>query len=167
MTKPGVPAPAAPVEYRPGVGIMLVNSSARVLVGKRIDTVAEAWQMPQGGIDPGETPQQAAMRELQEEVGTDKVEVLAESRDWYRYELPEHLIGQLWGGRYRGQVQKWFVMRFVGSDADINIATDQPEFDAWKWLEPARLPDAIVPFKRDLYRELLAEFAPYLSTGRL
>ena len=145
--------------YRPGVGIMLLNSQRHVLVGQRIDNPTDAWQMPQGGIDPGETPVDAALRELEEEVGTDRAEVVAESRDWLSYDLPEDLVPVLWGGRYRGQRQKWFAMRFLGQDADINVETDRPEFSAWKWLEPQALPDVIVPFKQPLYRQLLTEFA--------
>ena len=128
-----------------------------------------AWQMPQGGIDPGETPRQAALRELKEEVGTDKAEILAKSREWLHYELPEELraqFGGMWGGRYRGQRQKWFLMRFAGADHDIDLATEHPEFDAWEWVEPARLPDLIVPFKRQLYQDVLVEFREHLKSGR-
>ena len=145
--------------YRPGVGIMLLNSQRHVLVGRRIDNPTDAWQMPQGGIDPGETPVDAAMRELKEEIGTNRAEVVAESSDWLSYDLPEDLVPVLWGGRYRGQRQKWFAMRFLGQDADINVETDRPEFSAWKWLEPQALPGVIVPFKQLLYRQLLTEFA--------
>ena len=144
--------------YRPGVGIMLVNRARQVFVAKRIDMIAEAWQMPQGGIDEGEAPDVAALRELKEETGTDKALIIQESADWYYYDLPEPLVPQIWGGKYRGQKQKWFAMRFTGSDADINIATEHPEFSAWKWVDIQQLPDIIVPFKRDLYRALVDEF---------
>ena len=154
--------------YRPAVGIMLLNREGNVFVGRRIDMPAglAAWQMPQGGIDPGETPPQAAIRELREEVGTDRAEILAESRLWLHYDLPSDIASRMWSGRLRGQRQKWFLMRFTGEDADINPATEHPEFDAWEWVEPERLPELIVPFKRQLYRELLAEFRPHLVSSR-
>lgn len=148
--------------YRLGVGIMLRNTDGKIFVAKRIDTQAEAWQMPQGGIDKGEEPQQAALRELLEETGTDKAKIIAESADWYGYDLPDALIPTVWGGKYRGQKQKWFVMQFLGADVDINIETEHPEFCEWKWAVPATLPDLIVPFKRQLYADLLAEFKGYL-----
>ena len=150
--------------YRPGVGIMLVNPEGRVFVGRRIDVPGglAAWQMPQGGIDPGETPGEAALRELHEEVGTGKVAILAESRSWLHYDLPAEMATLPWGGRYRGQRQKWFAMRFTGVDADIDpAATDHPEFDAWEWVAPGRLCELIVPFKRPLYEAVVAEFGDY------
>lgn len=153
----------AALPYRRGVGVMLVNRAGLVFVAKRIDMPSEAWQMPQGGMDPGETPLEAAKREMIEEIGTDKAEFVAESADWYTYDLPAELIGVIWGGRYRGQQQKWFVARFLGSDADINIATEHPEFLDWKWAEPAQLPELIVPFKRKLYEDLLREFSGALA----
>src|SRR5882672_1486299 len=139
--------------YRPAVGLMLINPAGRVFAGRRIDMPAglAAWQMPQGGIDPGETPIKAARRELYEEVGTDKAELIAESRDWYHYDLPPEIGRGMWGGRYRGQRQRWFALRFTGADADINVATEHPEFDAWEWVAAERLPELIVPFKRPLY----------------
>jgi putative (di)nucleoside polyphosphate hydrolase len=153
--------------YRPAVGIMLVNRQGEVFVGRRIDMPSmPAWQMPQGGIDPGETPRQAALRELNEEIGTDKAEILGESRVWLKYDLPAALIGGIWGGHYRGQRQKWFVMRFTGSDADINLATEHPEFDTWQWVAPERLPELIVPFKRQLYIDILAEFREHCVPAR-
>jgi putative (di)nucleoside polyphosphate hydrolase len=154
-----LPASELP-SYRLGVGIMLLNDSGKVFVGRRIDMPAglAAWQMPQGGIDPGETPRQAALRELKEEVGTDKAEILAESALWHQYDLPPEIAGRMWRGRYRGQRQKWFAMRFTGSDADIDPATEHPEFDAWEWVSPDRLPELIVPFKRQIYLDVLAEF---------
>jgi len=154
--KPGKPG------YRPGVGIMLLNGVNEVFIAHRIDMpLVPAWQMPQGGIDEGETPRQAALRELKEEIGTDKAEILGQSRMWLTYEVPVELAAGLWGGRYRGQRQKWFAMRFTGSDADIDLATEHPEFDAWKWIAPERLPEVIVPFKRQLYIDVLVEFRGY------
>ncbi len=145
--------------YRPGVGVMLLDARNRVFVGRRIDMSGDNWQMPQGGIDRGETPRAAALRELKEEIGTDKAELRGESRGWLRYDLPAELARAMWGGRYRGQQQKWFAMRFTGTDGDIDLATEHPEFNAWKWLRPERLPEVIVPFKRQLYLDILAEFS--------
>jgi len=156
-------APAGDAAYRRGVGIMLLNPAGLVFVAKRIDMPSDAWQMPQGGIDDGEAPASAARRELKEETGTDRAEILAESRDWFRYDLPDDLRPLLWGGKYRGQSQKWFAMRFTGTDRDIDIATEHPEFSDWKWTAPATLPDLIVPFKRALYRALLDEFKAVLA----
>jgi putative (di)nucleoside polyphosphate hydrolase len=145
--------------YRPAVGIMLLNGWGQVFVARRIDVAATpAWQMPQGGIDPGETPRQAALRELAEEIGTGNAEIVAESRSWLSYDLPAGLAAAVWGGRYRGQRQKWFAMRFTGRDADIDLATAHPEFDAWRWVMPAELPDLIVSFKRQVYIDVVAEF---------
>ncbi len=152
--------------YRPAVGVMLLNRAGLVFVGRRIGMPAglAAWQMPQGGIDPGETPQEAALRELAEEAGTDKAEILAESRAWLHYDLPPELVPGWWHGRFRGQRQKWFAMRFLGADADIDPAVaEHPEFDAWEWVAPARLPELIVPFKRQLYLDVLAEFRDLFS----
>ena len=148
--------------YRPGVGIMLLNKASEVLVGQRIDNPADAWQMPQGGIDEGEDPLVAAWREMKEEIGTDKAELLAESRGWLNYDLPPALADRIWKGRYRGQRQKWFAFRFAGSDRDIQIDTPHPEFRSWKWAAMRELPGMIVPFKRKLYADLLLEFAGLL-----
>jgi len=142
--------------YRRGVGIMLLNQRNEVFVGQRADTQGEAWQMPQGGIDEDEQPRSAAFRELREEIGTDKAQIIAESKAWLRYNLPPELRKR-WNDRWRGQQQKWFVMRFQGSDADINIATEHPEFSAWRWVAIERLPDLIVSFKRQLYLDILVE----------
>lgn len=144
--------------YRLGVGIMLINAAGQVFVAKRIDMTSEAWQMPQGGIDEGETPEQAAWRELKEEIGTKNAQLLAESEKWHDYDLPQELVANIWGGRYRGQRQKWFAMRFTGNDKDINIVTEHPEFSEWKWVKARTLPDIIVPFKRGLYNDLVREF---------
>jgi putative (di)nucleoside polyphosphate hydrolase len=151
------------LRYRRAVGIMLLNPERRVFVAQRIDFPSDAWQMPQGGIDAGEGPRQAALRELKEEIGTNDAEFLAESAGWLTYEFPAELRGKVWRGRYRGQRQKWFVLRFLGEDADIDLATKHPEFSAWKWVDPQELPRLIVPFKRQLYIELLAEFRELLN----
>lgn len=149
----------AALPYRPCVGIMLLDGRGRVFVARRIDTSAEAWQMPQGGIDPEETPVQAAWREMEEEIGTSAATLLAESRDWLRYDLPHALVPRVWRGRFRGQEQKWFAFRFDGRDEDINLQTAHPEFHAWKWIERAELPRLIVPFKRAIYQQVIDEFA--------
>ncbi len=149
--------------YRSGVGIMLVNADGLVFVGQRFDSQVEAWQMPQGGIDAGEEPWPAALRELEEETGVRPhlVAPLAETSDWLLYDLPDDLLGKIWKGRYRGQRQKWFAMRFLGTDADIDLAAHadagHAEFKSWKWATLDRLADLIVPFKRDLYTALIAE----------
>ena len=150
--------PFAERPYRPCVGIMLLNARGHVFVAQRIDQRVEAWQMPQGGIDDGEAPAAAALRELAEEIGTDKAEILAESPDWIPYDLPETLADKVWKGRYRGQTQKWFAMRFTGADRDIDINTKHPEFDAWRWAAIDDLPNLIVPFKRDVYEQVVARF---------
>lgn len=150
--------------YRPCVGLMLLNADGRIFAGQRIDSTAEAWQMPQGGVDPGETPQDAALRELGEEVGVTsaQVRILAESRDWIPYDLPSELIGKLWGGRYRGQTQKWFALRLIADDDAICIDTEEPEFKTWAWMDRETLLGAIVPFKRDTYAQVFEEFADLL-----
>jgi len=155
--------PPLDTQFRPGVGVMLVNGIGQVFVGKRVDMIEEAWQMPQGGIDGDETPIIAAMRELPEELGTANVEVVAESSRWLQYELPSSLQGRAWGGQWRGQRQKWFLMRFLGDDCEINIATDHPEFSDWRWVAPERLVELIVSFKRRLYLDIVEEFADFLS----
>lgn len=150
--------------YRPAAGVMLLNSHKQVFVAQRLDTTLEAWQMPQGGLDDGEEPEVGALRELAEETGiaAHLVEIIARSAGELLYDLPEDLIGKLWKGRYRGQRQSWFLMRFMGEDSDVNLATPHPEFRAWKWADPRDLPDLIVPFKRTLYENVLREFAIYL-----
>jgi len=151
--------------YRRGVGIMLLNREGKVFVGARIDNTDEAWQMPQGGIDDADDDEWAtALRELEEETGIPPrlVEKVSGTPERLKYDLPDALRPKLWGGKFKGQDQDWFLARFLGEDGDINIATDHPEFREWKWIEPRQLPDLIVPFKRDLYRQLLSEFADYL-----
>lgn len=154
--------------YRPCAGIMLVNTVGRAFVGKRMDAAQsnypDAWQMPQGGIDDGEDSERAAFRELEEETGItpDFVQVIARSKDQYLYDLPDELLGKIWKGKYRGQRQSWFLMRFTGEDKHVNIATEHPEFSDWKWANPANLPNMIVPFKRDLYCAILEEFRPLI-----
>ena len=150
--------------YRRGVGVMLLNSQSKAFVGLRIDNTDEAWQMPQGGIDKGEEPWATALRELEEETGIAPhlVERIAICPERLKYDLPPELREKLWGGKWKGQDQDWYLARFLGSDTDVDIATHHPEFCDWKWVEPDRLPDLIVPFKRDLYRQLLREFAEHL-----
>ncbi len=150
--------------YRANVGVMVLSKSGDVFVAQRLEHYANAWQMPQGGIDPGEGPAEAALRELEEETGinSSKVVILAETQNWIPYELPPDLIPKLWNGKYRGQKQKWFLMRFLGEDTDIDIETEEPEFSSWKWIAPSALPDAIVPFKRDVYVAVLEAFQSHL-----
>jgi len=150
--------------YRRGVGVMLLNSEGKVWVGARIDNPDDAWQMPQGGIDSDEEPWATALRELEEETGIPPrlVERIAQCRERLRYRLPDELVGVIWKEPWVGQEQDWYMCRFLGKDSDVNIATTHPEFREWKWVDPSRLPDLIVPFKRDLYRHLLEEFADYL-----
>ncbi len=147
-----------PTEYRLGVGIMLINSDKRVFVGQRADRFSDAWQMPQGGIDEGEEPLAAALRELKEEVGTNDVEIISQTKDWIHYDLPVDLIPELWGGRYRGQKQMWYLMKLNGGDEKINLLTEIPEFTTWKWVNIDDLPDVIVEFKKELYQKLVLEF---------
>jgi len=151
---------AANKPYRPCVGVMLIGKDGRAFVGRRIDVFEEAWQMPQGGIDKGETPRDAALRELAEEAGTTKAEIVAETKEWFPYDLPEEIASTRWGGKYRGQTQKWFAARFTGTDADIDLDAHEPEFVEWRWMELDELPGLVVPFKRPIYEAVVAEFAP-------
>ena len=146
--------------YRPNVGIMLINDDGHVFVGQRLDNNQNAWQMPQGGIDGDEDPQSAAYRELLEETGIEQenVKFLATSSKWLLYDLPEDLIPKLWDGKYRGQKQKWFLFKFLGTNRDINISTEHPEFSSWKWIPKENLLEEIVPFKKSVYESVLREF---------
>jgi putative (di)nucleoside polyphosphate hydrolase len=150
-----------PTLYRPCVGMMVVNLEGLVLVGQRFDSVVEAWQMPQGGVDEGEDIREAALRELREEVGTDAVNIIAETHDWLHYDLPEHLIARLWNGQFRGQKQRWFLMQLEDTSR-INIATYHPEFKAVDWVSVEALTTLVVPFKKVLYQEVIARFTPDL-----
>lgn len=149
-----------PTGYRPCVGILMFNDAGLVFVAQRIDTTAPAWQMPQGGIDNGEAPRAAALRELEEEIGTRAVAFVGETQGWIRYDLPPEMRGGRWKGRWVGQAQKWFAARFRGRDTDIDLDTANPEFSAWRWVEIAAVPDLIVPFKRAAYEAVVAELTP-------
>ncbi len=155
----------ATLPYRPCAGVMLINRDGLIFAGRRIDSDAPAWQMPQGGIDPGEAPADAGIRELWEETGVTAalVQPLAETPDWITYDLPPELLGKVWKGRYRGQQQRWFLYRFLGEDAQIDIATDHPEFSEWRWISADEMLAAIVPFKRDVYARVIAAFRPWLA----
>ena len=162
MTAPMLLAEPDPA-YRRNVGLMLLNAQGLAWVGQRRDTPGEAWQMPQGGIDPGETPAEAALRELEEEIGTNRAEILLETPGWLTYDLPPELASRVWKGKWRGQAQRWFALRFTGRDADIDIATKHPEFSTWRWAPRAELPSLIVPFKRAVYEAVVAHFEPKLK----
>lgn len=151
-------------QYRPCVGVVLVNAEGLVFTGERVE-VPGAWQMPQGGIDDGETPENAAFRELEEETGVpkSKVTLLDETPGWITYDLPDFLVGKMWKGRYRGQKQKWFLLRFHGDEADFNLDKHHREFARWRWSTPAQVVSDIVPFKRDAYVEVMASFERHLS----
>ena len=152
--------------YRPCVGLMLLNREGKIFVGQRIDNDYEAWQMPQGGIDDGETAEEAALRELTEETGlpSDQIRVLRESSYWHPYDLPRRLVARLWQGRFRGQTQRWFAMRYSGPDDAVDIDGDEPEFRAWAWMDHEELVRKIVPFKRDTYMQVFDEFADLIGT---
>lgn len=164
MAEPGDLGPSG-LPYRPCAGVVLINAEGRIFAGARIDNPGAAFQMPQGGIDAGEDVQTAALRELWEETGIhpDRVEVLAETRDWLTYDLPPELLGKVWKGKYGGQRQKWVLMRFRGADDEVRIDGDHPEFSEWRWMRAGDLIAGIVPFKRAVYEAVLAEFADYLA----
>ena len=149
--------------YRPCVGLMLLNRQGQVFVGKRIDQTVEGWQMPQGGIDAGEEPWPAALRELHEETNIRSVERLGEIADWLQYDIPREIVGQAWKGKYRGQTQKWFALRFTGDESEIDLAhpagVNEPEFSAWRWEPMQNIPSLVVPFKRAVYERVVGEFA--------
>lgn len=151
--------------YRPCVGVMLINAQGQIWAGQRIDSPTPAWQMPQGGIDEGEKPSDAALRELWEETGitATQVEFISKAEGWVTYDLPPELLGKVWKGKYRGQKQKWFLFRYLGQDSDIVIASEHPEFAAWKWIGSKEMIGSIVPFKRAVYEEVVRQFQPHLS----
>lgn len=151
--------------YRPCVGVMLMNAQGNLFVGQRKESDVPAWQMPQGGIDKGENPSKAALRELEEETGVSKdlVEIVDITEEWVKYDLPDNLIGKVWKGKYRGQKQKWVLMRYLGTDVQINIATEHPEFSEWRWLQPNDVLAEIVPFKRAVYETVLETFKEHLA----
>lgn len=159
------PEEIAKLPYRPCVGLMLMNAEGRIFVGQRNDRHKDAWQMPQGGVDKGEDPRDAALRELWEETGvtSDLVEIVAETDGWLPYDLPHDIVPKIWKGRYRGQEQKWYLLRFTGRDNQIDIQTKHPEFTQWKWQHPSNLIEEIVPFKRAVYQQVVAAFADHLS----
>ncbi len=151
--------------YRPCVGVMMINPKGLIFAAQRIDSPTPAWQMPQGGIDPGENPGLAALRELEEEISVppDLVAPLSETSDWLTYDLPPEMVPNIWGGRYRGQKQRWFLMRYLGSDNQIDLATEHPEFSAWRWIGANEMLDSIVPFKRQTYAQVIHEFRDWLG----
>jgi len=159
------PEQIAQLPYRPCVGVMMINPQGLIFAAQRIDSPTPAWQMPQGGIDEGENPGVAALRELEEEISVPPALVapLAESQDWLNYDLPHDLVPRIWKGRFRGQKQRWFLMRYLGQDDQINLATEHPEFSEWRWIGAQDMLDSIVPFKRATYRQVIDEFSDWLS----
>ena len=150
--------------YRPCVGILLINAENKIFAGQRIDNHLEAWQMPQGGIDDGVDVKTACFREMKEEIGTDNASILAIHPEWLNYDIPEGLANKLWHRKYRGQTQKWVALRFQGTNDDVNIQTEIPEFSNWRWVYPDDLSSLAAPFKRDVYEAVLNEFKPFLLT---
>ena len=147
--------------YRKGVGIMLLNQEAKVFIGKRIDNT-KAWQMPQGGVDDKEDIESAAKRELKEETGITSIEIIKKSEKEFIYDLPNELLGKIWDGKYKGQKQTWFLIKFTGDQSEINIKQKKAEFYDWRWTDPLELPKLIVPFKKKLYEQVIVEFKTYL-----
>ncbi len=159
------PDAIANLPYRPCVGIMLINAQGHIFAAQRLDSATPAWQMPQGGIDEGENPGAAALRELEEEISVtpDLVAPLSETRDWLAYDLPAEIVPRIWNGCYKGQKQRWFLMRYLGRDDQINIQTAHPEFSEWRWIAADEMLDAIVPFKREIYAQVIDEFRDWLA----
>jgi len=147
--------------YRQGVGVMLVSKDKKIFVGKRIDN-RSAWQMPQGGVDKEENLVDAAKRELKEETGISTIKIIKKSKKIYTYDLPNYLLGKIWKGKYKGQKQTWFLAEFLGKDNEIDLNQKNPEFKKWKWVDINELPDLIVPFKKELYQELVEEFKSFI-----
>lgn len=152
-----------PLSYRPSVGILLMNHNKEIFIAQRRDFAQDAWQLPQGGIDEGETPLEAGFREMKEEIGTDNAEFLAESQDWHNYDFPQFLIPRLWKGQYRGQRQKWLLFKFLGNDSEINIETNHPEFSQWRWAKAEDVVSLAVHFKRSIYNKIILEFQRYFK----
>ncbi len=169
--KPLSPEAIAALPYRPNVGIMLINGEGLIFAAQRLDAPrlfghpVEAWQMPQGGIDEGEDPRGAALRELEEETGVSPalVQMIGETPDWLTYDLPQDVVGRIWKGRFRGQKQKWFLLRYLGRDDQIDLDREHPEFSDWRWISADEMIEAIVPFKRDIYRQVVEIFRPHLA----
>lgn len=159
------PEDIAALPYRPNVGVMLIDGRGLIFAAQRLDSALPAWQMPQGGIDAGEDPRRAALRELEEETGVPPalVQVLAETPDWLTYDLPHDIVPRIWKGRFRGQRQKWYLMRFLGRDDQIDIAREHPEFSAWRWISADEMLEAIVPFKREIYGQVVQAFRAHLA----